>query len=64
MIEFAINIYNLQGLVDMGSIQWLLPEIEDTATVTKHIAKILKSPPTNVSSPDMEYFKMILVLSK
>jgi len=48
----------------LESITWTLPEIDDTKPIVNHIDKIIKNPPTNVSSPDMEYYKMMLVVSK
>ena len=64
LIEFVINIYNMQGLVDLDSISFTLPKIEDTNKILNYLNKIIKNPPTNVSAPEMETFKQVCILSK
>ena len=64
LIEFVINIYNIQGLADLDSISFTLPKIEDTNKIVNYLNKIIKNPPTNVSSPEMESFKQVCILSK
>jgi hypothetical protein len=61
-IEFALGLYNLQGLIDFNTVSWAYPELEKTGLILNTINRVISNPPTNMASKEMIVYKKMKVV--